>query len=304
VRLAYGFVGAEVIPMWLAFDQGIYQKYGLDVEATLMQSSAQVAPAMAAGDIDVALTAGAGVVDIDLAGGDQLLIAAHNNYMRFMLHARPEIRRVEELRDKRVAITRLGSGIHLASTFVLGRAGLESGRDVQLLQAGGVDNILAALSNGSADAGFLATPFDLYAARAGFPLLADTKDYKVPYIQGALAVRRPTLETRYELVRDFARAHVEALGRAKREPALAKRVLGEQTGSDDQELLDVSYRLWVEDLTELLYPAPEAVQTVLDQRAAENAAARTANPRDFIDDRVLRDLEASGFLRPALATAP
>src|SRR5688572_5065465 len=82
VNLAYGFVGAEVIPMWLAFDQGTYQKYGLEVEATLMQSSAQIAPAMAAGDIDVALTAGAGVVDIDLAGGDQLIIAAHNNYMR------------------------------------------------------------------------------------------------------------------------------------------------------------------------------------------------------------------------------
>ena len=97
------------------------------------------------------------------------------------------------------------------------------------------------------------------------------------------------------------RSHAEALGRAKREPALAKRLLGEQTKSDDQELLDISYRLWTEDLTELMYPNPDAVQSVLDQRAPEIAAARTANPRDFLDDRVLRDLEASGFLRPALA---
>jgi hypothetical protein len=42
------------------------------------------------------------------------------------------------------------------------------------------------------------------------------------------------------------------------------------------------------------------VQTVLDQRAEEIPAARTANPRDFVDDRILRELEASGILRQAL----
>jgi ABC-type nitrate/sulfonate/bicarbonate transport system substrate-binding protein len=70
--MAYAFATAETVPMWVAEDQGLYRQHGLDVETILMQSSAQVAPAMAAGEIDVALTAGAGVVDIDLAGGDQL----------------------------------------------------------------------------------------------------------------------------------------------------------------------------------------------------------------------------------------
>src|SRR5262245_35648301 len=74
LRMAYGFVSTATLPMWIALDQGIYRQYGLDVDTMLLQSSAQIAPAMAAGEIDVALTAGAGVVDIDLAGGDQVLI--------------------------------------------------------------------------------------------------------------------------------------------------------------------------------------------------------------------------------------
>src|SRR5215218_1544325 len=49
VRMAFGFVAPAALPMWIALDQGIYQKHGLDVEPTLMQSSAQIAPAMAAG---------------------------------------------------------------------------------------------------------------------------------------------------------------------------------------------------------------------------------------------------------------
>jgi hypothetical protein len=48
------------------------------------------------------------------------------------------------------------------------------------------------------------------------------------------------------------------------------------------------------------YPSLDAVKAVLEQRSPEIAAARTANPSDFVDDRVLRELEASGFLRQTL----
>src|SRR5207244_3458911 len=149
VRMALAFVGTETLPVHIALDQGIYRKYGLDVETISMQSSAQVAPAMAAGDIDIALTAGAGAVDIDLAGG----------------------------------------------------------------------NVEAAM---------LAPPFDLFAEREGFPLLVDTKNYRIPYMQGALAVRRGILADRYELVRDVVRAHLEGLAAARRDPTLAKRILVEE----------------------------------------------------------------------------
>jgi NitT/TauT family transport system substrate-binding protein len=302
LKMAYAFATAETVPMWVAEEQGLYRQHGLNVETILMQSSAQVAPAMAAGEIDVALTAGAGVVDIDLAGGDQLIVASQtSNLMRFYLNARPEIRRVEDLRDKRIAITRLGSGVHLATQIVLEKAGLEAGRDAQLLQAGAADSQLSALVSGAADAATFALPTNLIAERQGYPQLADLKAYRVPYMQGALAVTRPTLEARYEVVRDFVAAQIEAMGMAKRDKALATRLLGKYTQTDDQELLDQSYRLWVEDRAESPRPSVEAVQSVLDQRAPEIAAARTANPRDFIDDRIVRELEASGFVSRALA---
>ncbi len=300
VRLAYGFTTAAVVPMWLALEHGIYQKYGLDVDTTLMQSSAQIAPAMAAGEVDIALTAGAGVVDMALAGSDQVLIVSMQNMMRFFLHARPDIRRVEDLRDKRVAITRLGSGIHLATQTVLERAGLEPGRDVALIQAGTTSAALSALASGQLDAAMLAVPDNLLAERNGFPLLVDLKDYRLPYSQGSLAVTRTTLAERYDLVRDFVKAHLEAVGITKRDAALATSLLGKYTKTEDQEILQRSYYLWLEEQDDLPYPSLDAVQTVLNQRAAELPAARTANPRDFIDDRILRELEASGFLRQAL----
>jgi NitT/TauT family transport system substrate-binding protein len=298
--MAYGFAAVAALPMYIAQDQGIYRKYGLDVESILMQTSAQIAPAMAAGEIDVALTAGAGVVDVTLSGADQVLIESDSNVLRFYLHSRPDIRRVEDLRDKRVAITRLGSGVHLATQIVLNKAGLEAGRDVQILQAGTVDAGLTALISGNADAAMLGSAQHYIARQQGYPLLVDTREYQIPYMQGSLAVTRATLASQYDMVRDFVRAHLEAVGLSKRDPALAKRLLRTELQIEEADALEFNYQYWLEELADPPYPPIAAVQTVLDQRADEIPAARTANPRDFVDDRVLRELEASGFMRQAL----
>jgi ABC-type nitrate/sulfonate/bicarbonate transport system substrate-binding protein len=109
LRLALGFLGAEAMPVFVGLDQGIYRKYGIDVEPMVLQSSAQIAPSMASGEIDIGLSAGSGTVDIGLAGGDQVLVLNHSNILHFQLVGRPEIKRVEDLPGKRIAISRLGS---------------------------------------------------------------------------------------------------------------------------------------------------------------------------------------------------
>ena len=163
-----------------------------------------------------------------------------------------------------------------------------------------VNNALSALASDQVEAAMLSAPTNVLAERQGFPLLVDLKDYHIPYSQGALATTRPILEERYDLVRDFVKAMLEARGVAMRDPVLAKRLLGQNTKTEDPEILDRSYQLWIEDLDELPYPSTDAVQTVLDQRAPEVPAARTVNPRDFVDDRIIRELDQSGFLRTAL----
>jgi ABC-type nitrate/sulfonate/bicarbonate transport system substrate-binding protein len=302
VRLGYGFVSAEVTPMWLALDQGLFLKHGLDVDTTLIQSSAQVAPAMAAGELDAALSAGAGVVDINLAGGDQVIVATQTNLLTFQLHARSEFRRVEDLRDKRVGTTRIGSGNHLAVTEVFKRAGMEAGRDATLIQGGTSDGVLTALISGATDAAMMGTPQNFLAEREGIPLLVDTKDYGIPYSATAIVVTRPTLQNRYELVRDLVRAYVEAAGLARRDTALGMRTLAKYMNVDDQELLERGYRLWLSTVDPRMWPSAPAVQAVLDHRAAEVPAARTAKPDDFLDERIMRELEQTGYLQRHLGT--
>ncbi|HLH24304.1 MAG TPA: hypothetical protein VK066_17420 [Chloroflexota bacterium] len=123
---------------------------------------------------------------------------------------------------------------------------------------------------------------------------------RFPYSQTAVVVTRGSRAERTDLIRDFLRAHLEALGAAKRDPALAKRTLGKYMRVDDPEVLDRSYAQWKATLEEWAYPSLPAIQAVLDQRAPDHENARTANPSDFVDERLIRELDESGFLRTAL----
>ena len=88
------------------------------------------------------------------------------------------------------------------------------------------------------------------------------------------------------------------MGVARREPALAQRLMSQYLQTDDADLLERSYRTWIEEMDRSPTPRSAGIQTILDQRAAEIPAARTADPRDYVDDRILRDLRSQRLPRP------
>ena len=45
-----------MLPNWIAKDTGIYERYGLDVEMTLIAGLAKIAEALISGDIDVGIS--------------------------------------------------------------------------------------------------------------------------------------------------------------------------------------------------------------------------------------------------------
>jgi hypothetical protein len=44
------------------------------------------------------------------------------------------------------------------------------------------------------------------------------------------------------------------------------------------------------------YPSAEGFKTILDELAKKLPAARTANPREFIDARFIQELDKSGYI--------
>jgi ABC-type nitrate/sulfonate/bicarbonate transport system substrate-binding protein len=271
----------------------------LKVTAIPLQTSAQVVPAMTSGEVQVALLTGYSVVESDLAGADLVIVAGYSNEMRYFLHARPDIRRVEDLQGKRIGITRRGGAISLAVEILLNKHGLKAGQDAAVIELGTAANQVSGLVAGAVDAAVVALPTNLIAEREGFPLLEDTKQHNVAFLANAIAVRRPYLTANADVVKRFLQAHIEAVEVIRRDKELAKRVLGRNTETTDDDLLSRTYDTWVSDLQAVPYPSPQAIQGVLDASAAERPEARNARPDQFYDDRLVRELDESGFVRQA-----
>jgi NitT/TauT family transport system substrate-binding protein len=297
IKVAHAFISAETLPIWVGLDQKLFEKYGLQVEAVPLQTSAQVAPAMASGDVQVALTTGTGELEFDLSGGDHVIVAGYSNDMRYFLMAKPEVQRVEDLRGKKVGITRRGGAIDIAAHIFAERHGMEYGRDMAILELGTAQNQVQGLVAGSVDAAIVALPTNLLAEREGFHLVEDTKQLGVKNPTNVIAVRRDYLKNNPDVVRDYLKAHVEAVERARKDKALAVRLLGQGTGSGDQDLLEKSYDLWLQDLQDVPYPSPQAIQGALDSIAIEKPEAKSHQPSEFYDDTLVRELDQSGFIK-------
>jgi NitT/TauT family transport system substrate-binding protein len=296
LRLGLNAVSASIAPIWLAKDEGIFEKHGFDVELITLQSSSQVAKVMASGEIPVAVSAAAGVVDAALAGDDQVLLSGFQNNMNFWVYSKPEIATVADLRGKRLGVTRIGSGIYLGATGMLRGAGLEPDRDVALMQIGGTAEVYGALAAGAVDAAVVAIPYNFEAQDAGYRLLYDLSAQHIPYLQNGLASSRNYVKNNEDLLRRLMMAHVEGLARVHKDKAATVEVLARNLKSDDRPLMARTYDL-IEPLFERVpYPTAASIQTVIDQRAEENPAAHNLTPAQVSDDRFVRDLEAQGFV--------
>ena len=129
---------------WIAKEAGLFRKYNLDFDLVHIASSPTVTAAMLGGNAEVALTGGEGIIRAYVQGAaDFVFIGSVKNILTHSLLAKPEIKRMEDLKGKKIGINRIGSNPHYFTVQVLRQAGVDT-RDVQFIQAGGPLETMAA----------------------------------------------------------------------------------------------------------------------------------------------------------------
>jgi NitT/TauT family transport system substrate-binding protein len=295
MRIGLNSPTAYVTPAWVAKDQGFFAKYGIDPELIVMQSSAQLAPALMSGEIPIAISAATGIVNSALSGSDLVLLGGYANQLRFWLYARPEIASVADLRGKPVAITRRGGAVHVATELALQRNGLDPERDVNLIQLGSTNDSLTAMLAGAVSGGMLSPPSMFRADDQGLRLLVDTGDYQYPLILQGIATSRAWLAKNEDLTRRTLQALGEGLAFAHQHKERTKEIIGQNTKVEDPVLLEKTYVTLVPGFERTLYAPPDALRADLESLAQEVPAARDARPEQFLDTRLVDELDRGGF---------
>ena len=282
--------------IWLAQEEGLFKKNGLDVELLHIPSSSRAIQTMLAGEIAFSYVDVLNTLEAGLKGADVVLIGGVSNRLIFSLMARQEIKSVAELRGKRIGITRIGSSTHTATLVALGEAGLKPG-NYQILPLMEVPNILTALTAGQIDAGIVSPPTNSRARKSGFNELVNLARTGPEYPSVGLATTRSYIKANEETVARFVRSYAEAVHLFKTNKSAALRVLQRYTKVTDPDVLDDTYTQFREYLESVPQVSRKGLVTLLNELAEKDPKARQAKPEDFLETRFLVALEKEGFFQ-------
>ena len=212
------------IIIYVTKEAKLFEKYGLYADPVAMRGSGESSKAMIGGSIQVAPIATPTVINAGLSGSD-LVILAHT--LPGVVHAmivKPEIKRVEDLKGKRIGVTTFGSLTDFLIRHILRKKGLNPDRDVALIQIGGDPERIAALKQGAIDAASLSFPGYGIAMKMGFPMLWDSaKEIDYPWIE--ITTRRAIIQKDREMIMNYMKAHLEGTALFKRDREFGRKVI-------------------------------------------------------------------------------
>jgi ABC-type nitrate/sulfonate/bicarbonate transport system substrate-binding protein len=252
---------------------------------------------LVAGGVDIAAFGGAAGIDAKLSGADTVYVAIPVKRVIVFTVVAPEIQRVEDLRGKSIGATRVGTLTDFFTRYFLRQAGLVPDRDVMVRGTGGLVETLAALKAGQIQGGTFGFPAVLHARAAGFRVLVDYSTLGFRYPLSAVGVTQSLIRSRTAAVRSFLAACIEATHRFRTDPDFAMSVIGKYTQTSERKMLEETQTVYASTFERVPYPDPEDLNLALIQVSENNPRARSADPHDFVEPRLIREIEASGFIR-------
>jgi NitT/TauT family transport system substrate-binding protein len=296
IRVGVPSLGMSNIIIYLTKEAKLFEKYGLDAEVILLRGSGEASKAMIGGSIQIAPIATPTVINADLAGSDILILAHTLPGVIQALMVKPEIKRVEDLKGKKIAVTTYGSLTDFLVRYLARKKGLNPDREFALIQIGGENERLMVLKQGQVEGATLSHPAYVIAKRLGFSLLWDfSKEIDYPWME--IATRKATIEKDRDMVTSYMKAHLEGIAVFKKDREFSKKVIKKTLRLDDDELVNESYDIFSKAFLPAPYPNVKGMRTSFEYVAAQRPEVWNHKPEEYVDASFVGELEKSGFIK-------
>jgi NitT/TauT family transport system substrate-binding protein len=294
VRIGYTSPTPNHGVLWVADISNLFKKNNLDLEIVYMPGNISL-PSLLSGEIQFAQMTGALMSPGRLQGADPVMLASVQDYLDDRLVARPAIKSIEDLKGKRVGISRFGAASHMRVLNFLPRFGLGE-KDVTFLQIGDTPARVIALVGGSIDASSFSPPDHLAATKAGMKILFNMRELNVAYQGTGLVTTQRQIAKNRDVVRRMVKAYVEAIHLVRTNPEISKRAFAKYRKTNDEKQLDEAYDTLREMVRPKPYPSMDGFKTIFKDVTDRIPAAKTANPKEFIEASFLEELDRSGYV--------
>ncbi|HEV8723905.1 MAG TPA: ABC transporter substrate-binding protein [Candidatus Binatia bacterium] len=290
VRIGVPLFPTISYPVFIAQEKGIFEKNGIKAEIVRINSEPTTYQALISGDIDATSGAPTGLVQSNIQGVPVVSLGSWDNLVSYTMATREKIDDLAQLRGKKVGINRLGGKSSLILRVMLEDAGLNTSKDVTLLQLGGSQERLAALIRGGIDAAPVDFVFEPKMKQMGFHLVAGRK---TPFMNGPITVTVAALKAnRAKWVR-FVKAYLEATQYMTTNREGSMEVLKKIIQTDEKETLDNGYEQMRARATVDLVPPEAAVENLVRMMTYVDKRAATVDRGKLADYSILKELAQS-----------
>ena len=287
VRIGVPLFPTVSYPVFIAQERGFFEKNGLKAEIIRINSEPTTYQALISGDIDATSGAPTGLVQSNIQGVPVVSLGSWDNLVSYTMISREKIDDLSQLRGKKVGINRLGGKSSLILRVMLEDAGLNTSKDVTLLQLGGSQERLAALIRGGIDAAPVDFAFEPKMKQMGFHLVPGRK---TPFMNGPITVTVASLKAnRGKWVR-FVKAYLEATHYMTTNKEGSVAVLKRIIPTDDRETLDYAYEQMRQRATVDLMPPDAAVENLVKMMTYIDKRAATLDRSKLADYSILKEL--------------
>jgi len=199
----------DFAPFFVGIKTGIYRQEGLEPQFIVMRSGI-IIPALLSGELDYTTIYGS-TIRSAVSGLPVKIIATLITKQSFFLYAQPEIKRVQDLKGKRIAISGFASSTDKAAREAIKPAGLEALRDVTLIAMGDTSVRFQSLVSGAIEAAILTPPYTVMAEQKGMRNLVWLGDILGDTPSNGLSTSSKKLKERPDQVQRFLRASLRSM---------------------------------------------------------------------------------------------
>jgi len=297
IIIAYSAISPFQVIVKVAEDSGTFSKNGLETKLVFIEGGSRGAQALLAGEVPFVVADGASAVTSRLAGADTTMLIGLVNTFPYTLISAPEIKEVNDLKGKKVAISRFGSATDVATRFALRKVGLNADRDVTMLQIGAQNARFAALKAGSVQAAVITPPFTLTARKLGYKSLLNMVELNLPTAQSAVLTTDSVIRRNPDLAAKVVKSFVDAIHFYRTQKKESIRILKKFLGyTSDEEVEEAYNEAGLKLVAPKPYPTREGIQLILQTLEEKDPKARNRRAEEFMNVSFLEKLDKSGYI--------
>jgi len=301
LTLVVDAVAAAKTPLYLAEDQNIFKKYGLDVRVVSIRGATLAIQAGIGGEADVLDADGGAVILSSLQAGPKLkVIGSLVNTFPFKVVGKPEL--ADNPRNGRFGMSRFGSPSDFSLRLYAKSKGLNPDKDIRIMQVGGQPDRLAALQSGIIDASVFQEPEASILVSKGFKMIHDFSKAPIPYPFTGFSASLPALQTKRPAVVAYLKAMTEALHvyKCDRKAALASMGKHLRTAKLLNEAYDMMLGFYPQNISPNRDALKAALSVFVEVRPDLAEKSKSFDIDTVVDYSLMQEVPADPAMKPFL----